>query len=231
MHQFINKPLFLFLSCSFLGLSQAKEAPRANGYLSELAYEVASEVDLAEYRLSPSQKQEIARNLNDILRSLDGRGRPPREQTRLVCVSRDDDGRAPYMIGVKEDLVTIKKVSKTVIQDKEDCEQIVEKARLARMGTLVCGTRDNDGRSPFILLLLDTKNAVARSLAYSATSSKEQCLAQLNDAVIYRESFGFCGSRDNDGRAPWSIVLVDKDGQTRKGNDTYSSYEECANNI
>jgi hypothetical protein len=191
------------------------------------AAEVAREVSYAENYLSPSQEIEIQQHLQairNVLKGSPGGSQPGKEN--YVCVSRDNDGRNPWMLGVR-DFTNIVRIPGTVTNTKEDCEKNLNNTRLVRGGLLACFTRDDDGRNPWRMNFLGFDNRLIL-LDRAITNDYQTCVRTTNDTKITRDGILYCASRDEDGRNPYVIVGYRMDGSgSSVGNETYFTYEQC----
>ena len=149
----------------------------------------------------------------------------------ISCVARDNDGRNPWMLAISNDGgFSKKKINKTTIGNLNDCEEVARAARSVGSSYLACVTKDNDGRNPWVLAMINNTNAT--HIRYSTVANKANCLEALNNAVnAGRGQIVTCGSRDSDGRTPFVKIKFDKNGQVTKGTDSYNSFANCIRDL
>lgn len=167
--------------------------------------------------------------LREALYVLDGRRQNPSEN-QFTCVSRDNDGRSPYSIGLKNietlELINVKNV---VYSENQDCLDAVTKSKNLGTSQIICGSRDADGRSPYAIFQITGTQAKNTKITYDS-------LAGCNNAIaiskITRSVVGFCGSSDGDGRSPYAVFVIDREsGSLKKQNTTFNSLEECQSQL
>lgn len=207
-------------------------SPLAQARLSDEAAELARELRANENSLSSTQEVQISRHLRSIRQVMNSDpanpGRPG--ENSYVCVSRDNDGRDPWMLGVR-DFTNVVRISGTVVQTKQECENNLKNSRYIRGGLLTCFSRDNDGRDPWIMNFLGRDNSLIR-LNRAVSTSYQDCANTIRDTKVTREGILYCASRDSDGRSPYVIVGYRTDGSgSQVGNETYSSYEQCRSSL
>lgn len=194
------------------------------GTLSDTAYNVADQIRESEYDLTTSQRAEINRDLNRILRALRNDLPGDEYSSSYVCVSRDNDGRNPWIIGEKNG-VQITRLAGTVFSTKDECETALAKARRTSAGLAICASRDNDGRNPMTVMILT--GTAAKKLPNSTQPDGAACEFVLRNMKVSRKGILYCTSRDNDGRSPFIQMSYQFDGQSARGGDTYSSMADC----
>lgn len=192
--------------------------------LADLARQVAEEVSSSERFLSPVQQGQVSRHLEQIRAILNGGGNQP-GPSPYVCVSRDNDGSRPYVIGYK-DFATVVRINGTTQNTLEACEQSIASGRRVFNRLFVCGSRDNDGSRPHALLALNGKEP-ALKLNNGTLNSIEDCQTVVRSMQVRREGVLYCGSRDNDGSRPFVKMGYRFDGSFDKGNESYNSLSDC----
>lgn len=66
----------------------------------------------------------------------------------IVCASKDEDGRSPYSVNHYKDGLLKNKI--TVFRTIEECFEATSKAQRTNYAISLCGSKDNDGRSPYV---------------------------------------------------------------------------------
>lgn len=191
--------------------------------LGSLARQVAEEVSASERFLTPGQQGQVARHLEQIRSILNGS--QPQPASPYVCTSRDNDGARPFMIGYK-DFANVVRIPGTVLGDLQQCEAGLANARRVFNRLFLCGSRDNDGSRPYMVLALNGKESAVK-LNNSASQSTEDCNSIVRSMQVRREGVLYCGSRDNDGSRPFVKMGYRFDGTFDKGNESYNSLAEC----
>ena len=185
---------FVFaLSILIPALAQADLARDAN--------ELAREVQAQAPRLSRAQEQRISAYfaaIRDVLRDREG-DRP--SDPAYFCTARDNDNRAPWVIGYR-DFAELKKVQGTQFSDYNECVAALKESRSVGERTLLCASRDNDGRNPFLIGMIDGEGKLTK-LQRSGAQDVSACYAAVRDLRVQRQGILYCGSRDNDGRNPF----------------------------
>lgn len=108
----------------------------------------------------------------------------------------------------------------------EDCQSSLVSVRYVNIHALVCISRDNDGRDPYLLVSLQGLN-IQR---YPNTSGrKESCNNLLRSLRPDRNNIAYvCVARDNDGRAPFVASALDlNSGVSQNGTETFQTISAC----
>ncbi len=142
-----------------------------------------------------------------------------------VCVSRDNDGRGPYVFGYK-DIANVVRISGTVLNTLEECESGLANARLSEDYLFACVSRDGDGLKPYAFVGLYGANPVLR-LRHSNLGNAESCLSSIRSMQVHPEGLVYCGSRDNDGLPPYVRVTYRFTGTYQMGSGEYFTLGEC----
>lgn len=158
----------LFLSCFLSITTQAQPIS-----IEQDSFRVAHEIRIQGPNLSFEQRTKIAAHLQAIRDTLYSTN----SNVAHLCVSRDNDGKNPYVIGFRSG-AQIKKVSGTTFVDAASCQLSLDSMKVAQDGILVCITRDGDGRNPWQLGLLDNMGGIQK-VAQSNTNTFEDCLNLL----------------------------------------------------
>jgi hypothetical protein len=143
----------------------------------------------------------------------------------LICVSRDNDGRNPWSVAKMADDGSVQKFSTIVFETVESCKEAVASSKnLFGTLTLLCGSRDADGRSPFAAFKINADNSVTKERLIYGTA--DECSSSLQKARQTATSILACASRDADGRNPWALFAVTASGTT-KTQFVYNNLAEC----
>lgn len=178
------------------------------------------------FRLTESEKRSVTSHLSAIEDILSG---PARPRAEMVCVARDNDGAAPFVLAFRSDPITFNRVNNAVFSTVRDCERAFQQVRqLDYNSALMCISRDRDGTSPWALGMLDVDRQIVNPLVLQTSGSLDECVRRLSEARDYGSTgLGFCSSRDNDNANPWVIRLLRPDGTISSGTQTFVSYDAC----
>ncbi len=72
----------------------------------------------------------------------------------VVCASRDRDARNPYVLAVIDFAARTSTPTTAVLPTLEDCQRELDSARESNAGLALCVSRDNDGRNPWVRMLI-----------------------------------------------------------------------------
>lgn len=197
----------------------------------EEARSVVQELRGVADRLSPEQERKVMihlRAIRNVVRGGDvGGGFPtdPGHAPSYRCVSRDNDNRAPYVIGIRDGL-NVSRIRGSQFASESECQEALASTRYLMGETLICVSRDNDGRNPYQIAKLGTDVVrLPRTLTPDVRSCGE-LRAKLRPARDGRVLF--CNSRDNDNRAPYkAISLRLSDGDVQTGSEIFNTMGEC----
>jgi hypothetical protein len=217
----------LVLLVSALSFSLFAQAQSESNLIRE-ARATMNEVRDAAPFLSPQEEQPITQHLRAIraiARGESGGQRPPTKEN-YVCVSRDKDDRNPYVLGVREGL-NVERIRQAEFSTMPQCEDTLAKARRVRGFTLICLSRDNDSKQPFQIATLN--GMTVTRLNSTIVNTLEACQQTVQTLRIEQGSrITFCGSRDNDGRAPYQALSLDiATNQLSKGTEVFDTMEKC----
>ncbi|QLY24545.1 hypothetical protein [Bdellovibrio sp. KM01] len=194
--------------------------------IAEKADRIAMELRYRGHELSQSQREQINKSLDSIRRVLDGdlEGPGGGGDSRYTCVSRDNDGRAPYSLAIREGInVTRLQITYDTLPS---CEQAMNLIRYIGYKGLICTSRDNDGREPTLLALLNGGQAARIS---KTVMNKADCLETLRTLRPDRNNnIVMCVSRDADGRNPYvALNLNMNNGSVQTGTETFNNIADC----
>lgn len=98
----------------------------------------------------------------------------------LICVSRDNDGMAPFKLGLLNlnSASVVSQGSQIVYNSRASCQAAAQQSHQTNGGVIVCGSRDGDGMSPFNQYLLGPSGQVQRGNA--SFNSMSECMANNN---------------------------------------------------
>ncbi len=226
------KCLFLI---SILAMSQLAFAQR-DLRLEREVFAVAAEVQRSAPYLSVQQEREILENLRSIRQVLRGQTgentggsiiRPdrPESYSTYTCVSRDNDERAPYVLGIREGL-NVTRLKEAVFSSLNECNSTLDKSRKLRGLNLICLSRDSDGRAPFMMAGL--RGSSLKKFPSTVANSFQSCQSFIDNLTTRGPDITFCGSRDNDGRAPYQAININaENNQETRGTEVFTSFEGC----
>ncbi len=179
--------------------------------------------------LASSTLLKTKNKLDDVLALLNNQT-PTGANINLKCVSRDNDGAAPYQLGILNPrTLTIEKIKGAVIRSLEVCEKVIEKTkRTSRNLFAVCVSRDNDGSAPWSYALIGQTTDIIK---ISSFRQIEDCIDGLDNTLMTRFALAVCASRDNDGAAPFAKYVYSFETQTLLKQETYSSIKSCQENL
>lgn len=190
--------------------------------LESEAFRVASRIRRDERVLSQSQKMEISRllgEIRDVLGGDDDRG------GEYTCVSRDNDGRSPYVMAVREG-INVTRINGETYSSESECQENFRTIRSVGGSSLLCLSRDNDGRSPFVLGAIS--GTTLQRIQRTSVGSKQECLSLLNGLRVRGGTATMCIARDNDGRSPFVAASLDvRNLSLQVGRESFSSIAEC----
>lgn len=191
--------------------------------LGSQAQSVASAVQREERDLSNEQRSEIARLLNNIREVLYGGGGS--DMSDLTCVARDNDGRNPYVMALRQGINTTRLRGETYRTENE-CREAIRSARLIRGTVMMCASRDNDGRNPFQLAVFDGTDL--RRISRTTVKTQSECLDMLNKLSVRGTTATMCLSRDNDGQNPYVAVALNvRTLDIQTGTEVFRTKSEC----
>lgn len=217
----MKKSLVLIL-CS-MTLSTIAGAQQMRSSLGREALELAQDIRQEEQYLSQSQKAEIRRLLHEVRGVLFGTDDRP--ATTYTCTSRDNDGRAPYVMATRTGIQVTRIPGETFASDA-DCQYMLKTISYLRGNAFLCASRDQDGRSPWTIASL--RGTQLQRLQGVSYNSKESCQIGLRGLLIQGSVATTCVSRDNDGRAPFVAAEIDLQNLSiRKGNESFNSMASC----
>lgn len=144
-----------------------------------------------------------------------------------VCVSRDNDNRGPYVMGIRIGL-DVKRIAGTTVNTTEECKAMVSSMRYTASGALSCVSRDNDARGPFQIAMFNGTETIKR-IESTLASDINSCRSLVNKMNIASTGDAiFCTSRDNDMRSPYvamSLNLIS--GVSRRGSEVFNELNAC----
>jgi hypothetical protein len=136
----------------------------------------------------------------------------------LRCIARDNDG-------------SVTRYNSLVYGTIDACNDAVRCNRPLGQGTtLVCTSRDRDGRDPWTVAKLANGQATLQpELIYGTFDMCEQSLlrSRFNGGSLL-----LCGSRDRDGRDPWNFFSINSTDAARRLDDfQYSTFQQCIDSL
>lgn len=195
-------------------------------HIEQEAQAVASILQREGRYLSQSQRSEIAKNLLNIRRIiLNGDSGRDQDQGEYQCVSRDNDGMNPYVIGYR-DGVNITRIQGEQYPNIAECKASLASTRRLSGVTLMCVSKDRDGMNPFQLARFSGSDF--SRIERTVTKTKNECLSFLQSLTPRRGQVLFCTSRDNDGMNPYVAVGLNlRSGALQVGTEVFTKKESC----
>ena len=192
------------------------------GTLTDRAYQVAAELGSRESSLSPAQQAAVSHQLDSILATLHSQPAPGRS---YLCVSRDNDNNRPFVLAYKG-FADVTRITGAVFNSKEDCEASLQNGQSVGDRFFACASRDNDGSHPYKIVSLNGTTS-ALMLQRSVLGSLDDCYAATRAMQVRPEGVLYCGSKDNDGTAPYAQTGYKYDGTYVQSREDYRSLSEC----
>ena len=93
----------------------------------------------------------------------------------FVCVSKDQDGRSPYSLLAHNESVG-KDTRMTVFSSIDECLQAVDRGQSSATYFSFCGTRDDDGHSPYQRVVYNSVT-VSYSKVGESFKSLSECIS------------------------------------------------------
>lgn len=209
------KTLILFTLTLIPALAQA-------GALTDKAYQVAAQLGSLESSLSPQQRAQVNQQLDALLSSLTS---PPAPSRGFSCVSRDNDNSRPYVLAYK-DFTNVTRIRGAVYGSLDECQKSLAASLSVGDYTFACASRDDDGSRPYKIVGA-TRSPNAFMLQHSVFRTLEDCTAATLAMQQQPEGILYCGSRDNDGAAPFTQTGYKYDGSFVPGRDEYRTLNDC----
>jgi hypothetical protein len=147
--------------------------------------------------------------------------------SQLVCVSRDNDGRDPYVLATK-DGVTVTRIRGTSSSSMNACQTMIDGIRTIENRKILCVSRDNDSRDPYILAVLE--GTTLKKIVPSSVNNVQLCQSTVESLKRVRgtSSVVFCASRDGDGRDPYTAIELDlSDLSYKRGTESFRTLDDC----
>lgn len=195
------------------------EGPNIEAESAKLAGEIRS----SGFFLNGQQRQQIEDHITAIRGILFGS-----TTKNYACVSRDNDGLFPFLLGVRNG-VDFKKFDGAVYPTLADCNSAIQSMRISHQYSIACTSRDADGSHPWILIAINEQGSFTR-LVSSAVDTLQQCESGLKQVVIGDTQALYCGSKDESGMRPFvSGSFNFETTEARAGAESFSSISECFN--
>ena len=91
----------------------------------------------------------------------------------LTCVSRDNDGQNPFsLVAIDQASASIQKIN--TFGNINDCFNALSTARRSQSAVEICGSRDNDGQSPYVHFVYSLQDKSIRTVG-SVFNTIDQC--------------------------------------------------------
>ncbi|MDG0815324.1 hypothetical protein [Bdellovibrio svalbardensis] len=199
------------------------------------AQTIAQDLQYNGRNLTREQRFEISRNLDAIRRIMKGGSTLPlpppppplpAPTSNYTCVSRDNDGRNPYVLGIREG-INVTRIMAATFSTEAECQGNLNSIRYVGGKSLLCLSRDNDGRNPFLVASL-SGGRISRIIR-TVVSTKGECDDLLGNFRPDRNNnVSFCTSRDNDGRVPYVAAILNLNSESiQTGSESFSSLGAC----
>lgn len=189
---------------------------------------VASDIVRFGRSLGPNDRAEVSRHLDAISRILGGQGQGGGGFTQgpeYTCVSRDNDGANPYVIGIK-DRIQVTRIKNAQFSSQGECQSTLQSIRSVGYNSMLCLSRDNDGSNPYLLSVLNGSNVTR--IVKTVVQSKAECDGLLQNLQPRQNAATFCTSRDNDGAAPYVAASLDLSTLTLQlGTESFQTKSVC----
>lgn len=205
---------------------QAQERVLKNDILN-LLEDIRSEVDFS--RASRRDLESIRSQLRDIRETLrygSGGSNPPGAGFQLNCLSRDNDGLAPFIASLRDPRDFSEFKIPGTVGGKENCERAIRQAREVEGVLFICGSRDNDGHNPYHLVMFSLRTKASK--AFASFRDLNECTSMLSQALVSRTHLSLCAARDHDGLRPYARFSMEiRTGEVRSSGATYDSLNAC----
>tara|TARA_R110000868_G_scaffold68518_7_gene202571 strand:- start:9388 stop:10074 length:687 start_codon:yes stop_codon:yes gene_type:complete len=211
------------LSFSFIAHAQVDRDIRV------LLNEIRKETEQPQDQRTLLRVRERLRSTLDLLQggSGPGPGPVPNPRMNLSCISRDNDGRDPYVLGVKDPItLSVTKLPHSNIGPEVNCREVKESAVKVRESIFACVSKDNDGRDPWSIAHFKDGKFEGN---INNLGKLSDCAMAMQRSIQSSQAIAFCASRDNDGRAPWvQMSVVAETGETHRAG-SYDTLVKCLN--
>lgn len=181
-----------------------------------------------QYQVSQNQNPQILmaveQQLQNTLATLQGYSNPA-PNSSLTCVAKDNDGRDPWVLGFRDpSLLTVTKLPNSNLGSMDNCQQAKNNYAQINLALFVCVSKDNDGRAPFALAYYQNSKLVSTS---NMGSNLGDCISSMQNSKRSMEAFAFCTSKDNDGRSPYTLKVVNVVSGNISTQGSYSNINDC----
>ncbi len=210
-----------FLLITVLGLQSALASDVTR--INQLINQISDEVNYEQHNQATLRR--VKNSLKRSLNILQGGTTNPPARGLLLCISRDNDGRDPYILGMKDPrtLQTLRIIN-TNVGNKAQCKQVVQNYRQGGQFTIACVSKDNAGKDPWSPTLLGNGRMIKKLNSLGALPN---CIASINNAVITNYAMGICLSRDNDGKSPFVKAVLSFSDLSVTYGEQFSKLAEC----
>lgn len=149
----------------------------------------------------------------------------------LLCVARDNDGRDPWVLASLGSNGTVTKLAGTTYATMDQCRQATSWARPVDQGVIICITRDNDGRDPWVGAQINFNGNTIQKIPALSFNTLEQCTAGIGSARPFRNQLLLCTARDNDGRDPWILGRLVNGAMTKIPETVFTAIDQCQRSL
>ena len=175
--------------------------------------------------MSDDQKRQVMGHLLAISQILDS-GASDRASS-YGCVSRDNDGASPWVIGFKSG-INVTRMNETKFSSLSDCQSALSSGRQTPAGLLLCISRDNDGNQPWQMTFV--KGQMVERISQTTMSNFSTCQQTIRRSQYkyILNQLNFCTSRDGDGMNPYVAASIDLASKSlQKGTEMFQSMDAC----
>lgn len=147
-----------------------------------------------------------------------------------ACLSRDNNSWAPYVVGRERSDGKYDKLADLVFQEADMCTYQLRVSIKAIGKKFLCASADRDGRSPYAVYTIDEMNLATQKIGTYADMLT--CMSAYKDGQFRTDYIKSCKSRDNDGRSPFVVFRLNRDGSSAViGNSTYNDFFACMQSL
>ncbi len=155
--------------------------------------------------------------------------------SRFICISKYNDGRSPYTVGVQNalDLSIIK--TNLIYNDENECRDAIESSVIFNDKAYVCASKYKDEAPPYSIYTIHGNVDTQLQLIYKSTqlsqltySDADSCQIALARAKITPQVLGICAPKYGSKASSWSLLAVHHHTNAISNkNVTFSSRDDC----
>jgi len=185
-------------------------------------------IDDADYR-SASDEELVAvqKLLSDARDLLEGRSNGPQIDYR--CVSKYNDGGAPYAVAIRNEDYSYNVLKPLIYSSKDLCESSLTASHQFGSVKLLCSSKYSDGNNPHsIYMINEFDQSVGKASAFANVDS---CQESLDKGVYSRDRFATCVPKYDDGNNPWVVMSIDSAGKATRSQIVFKTKDECQSEL